>query len=194
MIEQEKLNIYLKMFQGLKAEDLQEIAPFVKKKSLKKEEIYIKEGERRKKVAYIKSGLIRIFAVKENGVEVTVLLRREDQFVASHHAVILEEPSIYYFQALEPTDLLEVDHDEIQKVLAQNPKFERIRQYFLKQMLAQALTQIESFILLSPEERYKEFLNKNADLLNRVPIKYIANLLGITPVSLSRIRKRIANS
>ncbi|MBK8659738.1 MAG: hypothetical protein IPN22_12925 [Bacteroidetes bacterium] len=47
-------------------------------------------------------------------------------------------------------------------------------------------------MLLSPEERYLKFIQKYPDLLNRVPNKYIANVLGITPVSLSRIRKRIS--
>ncbi len=193
MLEKEKLEVYLKIFKGLKAEDLQKVAPFAKAKSLKKEEVYIKEGEQKKKVAYIKSGLIRVFAVKENGVEVTILLRKEDQFVASHHVLILEEPSRYYYQALEPTELLEFEFDEIEKVLVQNPKFGKVRIYFLRQTLAESLNQLETFVLLSPEERYKEFINKNPDLLNRVPNKYIANLLGITPVSLSRIRKRIAD-
>lgn len=50
----------------------------------------------------------------------------------------------------------------------------------------------ESFILYSAEERYLNFVKNNPDIVNRVPGKYIANVLGITPVSLSRIRKRIA--
>lgn len=191
MIEQEKMNLYLKIFKGLKVEDLEEIIPLVRSKILEKNAIYIKEGDRRKKVAYIKSGLIRSYAVKDDGTELTILLRWEDQFVASHHVIILEAPARYYYQALEPTELLEIDYDEMELVLAKKPQFVIIRQYFLRKMLAEALNKIETFILLSPEERYKEFLDNQSDLLNRVSNKYIANMLGITPVSLSRIRKRI---
>ena len=52
---------------------------------------------------------------------------------------------------------------------------------------------LKSFVLLNPEERYLDFIKKNPSLVNRVPGKYIANVLGITPVSLSRIRARVVN-
>ena len=58
-------------------------------------------------------------------------------------------------------------------------------------MLADSLKIMESFVTQSPEERYRELIAERFDLINRVPDKYIASMLGITPVSLSRIRKRM---
>ena len=54
------------------------------------------------------------------------------------------------------------------------------------------MNRLEAFVLLTPEERYQELISSNPTLINRVPDKYIANIIGITPVSLSRIRKRLA--
>ena len=62
---------------------------------------------------------------------------------------------------------------------------------FQKEMKA-AYRRIDAFVMLSPEERYLQFVENNPDMINRVHNKYIANMLGITPVSLSRIRKRIS--
>lgn len=53
------------------------------------------------------------------------------------------------------------------------------------------MNRLEAFVLLSPEERYREIITSNPSLINRVPDKYLANIIGITPVSLSRIRKRL---
>jgi FixJ family two-component response regulator len=59
-------------------------------------------------------------------------------------------------------------------------------------MLAQSMDRIESFVLLSPEERYRQLVEQKPNIVNRVPNKYIATFLGITPVSLSRLRRRMA--
>lgn len=58
--------------------------------------------------------------------------------------------------------------------------------------MKQIFGRVDSFVLLSPEERYKKYVKDFPEIVNRVPDKHIANVLRITPVSLSRIRKRIA--
>ena len=73
-------------------------------------------------------------------------------------------------------------------------EMEAKRLAMLHKQLYTAKERIESFVLLSPLERYQQFVRKYPSLNNRVPDKYIANVLGITPVSLSRIRKRIATA
>jgi DNA-directed RNA polymerase subunit F len=59
--------------------------------------------------------------------------------------------------------------------------------------MRQAFQRVESFVFLSPEERYQKYVEDHPNIINRAPDKYIANILGITPVSLSRIRSRIAS-
>jgi hypothetical protein len=62
----------------------------------------------------------------------------------------------------------------------------------LRKFLLEAKERIESFVLFTPEQRYVKYIEDFPDMYNRVPDKYIAHVLGITPVSLSRIRKRIS--
>ena len=105
---------------------------------------------------------------------------------------LLNEPSRYYLQAIEPTEMLVMELKTMREIVHGHPKYEAGLRFFLSDSLLQAVQLIDDFILLSPEERYLKFVKEHPNLLNRVPNKYIANILGITPVSLSRIRKRIA--
>ena len=111
--------------------------------------------------------------------------------VASADVIFFNQPSGLFFQALEPTQLIYIDYDMLQQIISDNPKLEANRKYILQNVLKEALQRVDSFVLCSPEERYLNFIKGNPDIVNRVPDKYIANVLGITPVSLSRIRKRI---
>lgn len=193
MLDTEKLNYYLGIFKNLEMKDLAAIFNLVKIKKLKAGEILIKQGEYYKKLSYIKKGLIRAYLIKNNGDEITTFIRWEDQFVTSHDSVLFDETSRFMYQAIENTILFEVDYDILQDFIAKNPKLELGRVHFLRKMYGESILTIETFILLTPEERYLKFIKDKPNIINRVPSKYIANLLGITPVSLSRIRGRIAN-
>jgi len=159
--------------------------------SIDAHEIYIREGETNRKVAFIEQGIIRAYAIKDRGDESTLFLRWEGQIIASHDCIIHGKPSRFIYQALEPATLLEIDYDALEKTLKIHPGYEPLRNFFLMQMLSDSLKSIESFVTQSPEERYRSLIAERIDLVNRVPDKYIASMLGITPVSLSRIRRRI---
>ncbi|RCH55597.1 Crp/Fnr family transcriptional regulator [Mucilaginibacter hurinus] len=191
MIDPEKIRLYLSLFKDLKLSDLMQLISMAKTLHLAAGETYIKEGTLTSKLAYIKKGLIRGYTVKENGEEATILIRWEDQFAASHDNIILRRPSRLTYQAVEDTTLLELDYDAAQKIFDKNPRFAEARNFFILNMLADSLARVEAFILLTPEERYKRLLKDKPAVVERIPDKYIATMLGITPVSLSRIRKRI---
>lgn len=158
---------------------------------LEANEIYIREGDTERRLAFIEQGIMRAYIIKDNGDEATLFLRWEEQFIASHDTIINRQPSRFIYRALEPTTLLEMDYDVLEAVLKTHPEYEPLRNFFLMRMLSESLKMMESFVTLSPEERYRNLLTERFDLVNRVPDKYIASMLGITPVSLSRIRKRI---
>lgn len=191
MLDEEKITHYLDFF-GLEAEELMALFSLAKEKILKEGEVYIKEGSTTGKLAYIKSGLIRCFLLGENGEESTVLLRWEDQFFTAYDTVFFKQASRFTYQAMEHTVLLEADYQVFMDFLNTKPKFGRAKDYFLISMLAETMERVESFVLLSPEERYLSLLKDKPNIVQRCPDKHIATLLGITPVSLSRIRKRLA--
>ncbi|MEL6673722.1 MAG: Crp/Fnr family transcriptional regulator [Bacteroidota bacterium] len=156
------------------------------------QEYLMEEGSQSRMVYLIREGLIRTFFVNDKGDEITNSLRWQNQVYTNTDVVLFDRPSRFYVQALEPTKTFTMDYDKLQLIIDRNPKFEKNRKHILLDILKQSLEQSESFILLTPEERYQRFVRNRPDIINRVPGKYIANILGITPVSLSRIRKRIA--
>lgn len=192
MIDVSQLAFYTRIFKGLRLEDVNDVMGLFKFVHLQPGEVFLKEGTTRKYIGYIKKGLIRSYIINDKGDDITFLLLSENQIVASHDIILLNQPSRYCYEALEVTEILQIDFHLIQTVLQRNPKLDESRKEFLHQMLRDSLTHLESFVLLSPEERYINFVKSNPDIVNRVPDKYIAHVLGITPVSLSRIRKRIA--
>ena len=194
MLSPEDIKFYLSIFKGLSLADLTELFAMAHTRRVAAGGIYIDEGATGKKLGLIRKGLIRAYAIKENGDDITLMLRWENQFVASHDNIILNQPSRFIYQALEDTVLMELDYGRIEKLLDHNPKLSSHRNVFLLSMLAEALERMESFVLLTPEERYLQLLTDKPDIFNRVHNKYLATLLGITPVSLSRIRKRIAQT
>jgi CRP-like cAMP-binding protein len=192
MLSSEDIQFYLGIFKGLSLSDLHQLFTMAHTRRLKAGDVYIAEGSTASRLGFIRKGLIRAYTIKSNGDDVTLMLRWENQFVASHDVIILNQPSRFIYQALEDTVLMELDYHRIEKLLDNNPKLSSHRNIFLLRMLAEALERMESFVLLTPEERYLQLMKDKPDIFNRVHNKYLATLLGITPVSLSRIRKRIA--
>lgn len=192
MIAHEKLLFFTGLLQDVSAEDVAKLFEKAAIRRLAAGEVYIPRYAINRKLAYIEQGIMRAFTLKENGDEATLLLRWEDQFVGSHDAILLNRPSNYTYQALEETAILEIEYCEVEQIMAEKPEYEPIRNHVLMSMLSASLQIMEDFILLNPEERYRKLIAEKLDIVNRVPDKYIASMLGITPVSLSRIRKRIA--
>jgi CRP-like cAMP-binding protein len=162
-------------------------------RSIKKGEILIPEGATNKDVYFIRKGLIRSYASDDMEDEITFQLYPEYHAIINLHSLLFNEPSKFSYQALEDTKIYAVDYDSFIEMTSKNPKLLEINRLYLgRTAMKQAFQRVESFVFLSPEERYKKYVKDYPNVINRAPDKYIANVLGITPVSLSRIRKRIA--
>jgi CRP-like cAMP-binding protein len=162
-------------------------------KTFEKGEIVINEGDIINNVYYIRKGLVRSYLINNKCEEITFQLFTEKQLFGNVHTILFNEPSKFTFETLEKTKVYFTDlktfHDlsnaNSDLLINDNGNFGR-------QILKQAFQRIDSFVFLSPEKRYQQYLKDYPNIINRVPDKYIANVLGITPVSLSRIRQRIS--
>lgn len=180
-----------KKYDFLQFDDLVRLMSIGKVQQLAKNEHFIKEGDVSKKVGFILKGLIRFYHLKD-GEEYNLIFKHEYQMVSSFESIVLNLPSTYSFEALEDTTLLVYDYDKMEELFAKYPKLERFGRYFIQHELARAVRIFETHLFLSPEARYLKFMEEYAHLMNRVSLKHLASFLGVTPVSLSRIRKRVA--
>ena len=163
-------------------------------KSIKKGETVIQQGAIQKDLFLIRNGLIRSYQTNEKGEEITFQLFPEYHVFGNVHSILFNEPSKFYFEALEPSKLYAMDYDSFFQMASKNPQiFEINSQYLAKLVIRQAFQRVESFVFLSPEERYLKYMKSYPGVINRAADKHIAHVLGITPVSLSRIKGRITS-
>ncbi len=193
MIDFDQIKILYQLGRNLTLADARILMNASQPKSYAVGDHLIKEGAVKKEVFFIKKGLVRGYRVNDKGIEITGLVRREYQIVVSVNVILFDQPSESYYQALEPTEVFCMDYDTIQNIVAKYPKLEANRRFILLNLIKELSYRVLSVVFKSPEERYLDFVKKNPNIINRVHDKYIANILGITPVSLSRIRKRIAS-
>lgn len=189
----EQIKKVYRLARNLTLADVKVLLDAAQVKSYAVGEFLIKEGSIQKQVFFIKKGLIRAYKINDKGVEITGLIRCEHQVVASVDVILFDQPSQLYYQALEPTEVFCLDYDVIQTIVSKHPKLEDNRRLILLNLIKELSYRVQSFVFQSPEERYLDFIKENPNITNRVHDKYIANILGVTPVSLSRIRKRIAS-
>jgi CRP-like cAMP-binding protein len=166
---------------------------FATSKVIAASEIYIPEGKIFKKIIYIKKGILRIFFVTASGEEKTFFFRWEGQIAAIPECIFDNQPTRQTWQALEDCELMEIDFDIVEKLSANNISLIKIRLGFAEKMFLDALKRVESFVMDKPEERYQKLIIQKPEIIKRVADKHIASFIGVTPVSLSRIRKRLAS-
>ena len=193
ILDFKKLKAIYKIGKDLSLSDILIVVNAAKKKSYDIGEHLVKEGDIRKEVFFIRKGLIRAYQINSKGEEITTGFFAENDFFCSPFNIFFNEPAQNYFVALERTTVFLMDYDKLDALIAKYPQLEANRKLFYNVGIKEMINRIRSFILLTPEERYLDFVQKKPGLVNRVPDKFIAHALGITPVSLSRIRKRIAD-
>ena len=191
MIDLERIKALYKLGSTLQMKDVTRLVSAASLRTYQPKEFLIEAGETRKRAFFIQKGLVRVFMLMESGVEKTLSLQVEPSIIASPDLYLHDQPSRFYFQALESTTTFSLDDDILQSIITNIDGYEQHRKNIHLRMLKEAQTRIESFVLYSPEERYLQYVKEHPEIMRRAPDKYIANVLGITPVSLSRIRARV---
>jgi CRP/FNR family transcriptional regulator, anaerobic regulatory protein len=159
-------------------------------KSYSKNEVFFKEGNIATSIYFVVEGCVRLFYNVE-GNEKTAFFYTEGKFFCANESFVKNTTARENFQALENTTIMSIHKSFDIKLLKKFPNFEMIERYALLDELITNNRIIESFVSNSPQERYIELLKTNKEIFQRVHQQYIASYLGISPESLSRIRKRI---
>ncbi|OBR95109.1 cyclic nucleotide-binding domain protein [Clostridium ragsdalei P11] len=162
-----------------------------KPKVLKKDMFFLQEGEKSTEIGFIIKGVFRSYYIDKSGNDVTKYFYAEGGILFSYAAYLSQKESMYCIQALEDSEILVVKISNFEKIVEGNYQL----LLFYKKMIDKVLVIKEehaiSFKLLDSVKRYKQFLDTYPDLEERVKQCYIASYLGITPVSLSRIRRKL---
>ncbi len=156
---------------------------------LKRKNYLLKEGMICDFVAFLNSGVIRHYHIKE-GNEITCDITLQHNFITDFKSLTQNIPTKYNFQILKDAELFVINKNDLLRLYAENRNIESFGRIMAEQVAQRTIEIAMSLSSDKPEERVEKLLKQRPDLFQEVPQRYLANLLGISPESLSRIRGR----
>jgi CRP-like cAMP-binding protein len=179
----------MESFAPLSDADFQQMAGIMHEKHCNRGEVLLREGRVCNKYYFIFKGSIRRYGL-ENGREINVKFYFEDDIACDFTSFRNEEPSPFYFIAMESSIVYYTTKTEAIPVLSNGATFERFLFRFFQQSFLKEEEHSNNFKLMSPEERYHFLFEHNPEYLQRIPLVHLASYLGISRETLTRIRQR----
>jgi CRP-like cAMP-binding protein len=183
---------HLKEKGGLSPEEITKIEPFIKTIKVAKGDFLLRQGDICSHFFFVEQGLLRFYALNEEGKENILQFATENWIVSDRGSVYFKEPSTYYIDAFEDTLLVMIDAVFVDKVTQVNSNYRKQNELLLQNHIRHLYKRVSMLLGASAKSRYLAFVNMYPDIMLRVPQWMIASYLGITPESLSRVRKALA--
>lgn len=184
------LTLFLNNLADLPVEEAQKLYQIGKIKSLEKGGYFIRAGEIPKSFAFVSSGLFRYVYIDEDARQFTKGFMPEFNILSSYSAMIQKTPSWFFIEALEDSVIIEFSYLQWLKLKETSYCWDRFLIAMLEMGYTTKETRERELLLLDAETRYRIFQERYPTLEHRVKQHMIASYLGITPESLSRIRKK----
>jgi len=162
-------------------------------KKLKKKRFLLGEGDVCKHIAFVEKGLLRAYIIDEKGSEHILQFALEGWWIADLSSFLTGEPSRYYIEALEDTELLLLSYPARDILLEKIPAFERFFRILIENNLIVTQRRLIASFSDTAEEKYQKLVQRFPYILQRVPLHMIAAYLGITRETLSRVRTQLAS-
>ena len=161
-------------------------------KKLRKKQYLLQDGDTAKNIAFVGKGLLRSYTVDDNGVEHILDFAPEGWFISDLYSFLTGESSIYNIDAIEDSELVLISKASHELLLKEIPKYLNLSYEMILESFVDLQRRTNSQKAESIEIQYECFMQNNKQIINRIPQYMIASFLGLTPETLSRIRKRMA--
>jgi CRP-like cAMP-binding protein len=184
------MNQLQELFPYLNEDDMVTLKSISKVKNLPKKEAIVKTGIYSPDFYFIKKGIIRGYYITEEGVEKTIFIGNEGLFGGAPESILKNKPTKYYFEAVTEVDLLIFNIHELEEVAKQYENIFKLYTAALKIIISTLLERVEELTSSTPEERFLNLHKTRPLVIDKALKKQIANFLGISPNSLSRIISR----
>lgn len=161
---------------------------------ISKGDYFVKNGDLSKTIGFIVSGLFRYFYSDKNGIEYTKYFASENNFVISYSSLLLSRPSRFSIEALENSEILCIRYSDWLNLVDGNICWQIVTRKVIEKVYVIKEIRESELLLEDAQSRYKNFMESYPGLNKRIKQYHIASYLGISPVSLSRIRKNFSNN
>lgn len=182
---------YMTRFTTLNENEQKAILEELQIEEHKKGTLLLRQGDISTTCYFVLKGCVRQYSIDEMGKEVTSNFYTEEQAISNFNHHKQNKSSPYSLMCLEDCILVVGDLDIEKEMYIKYTQLETMTRKVIEQNFGQVQDELAEYIASSPEERFKALLRKRPHLIDRVPQHQLASFLGITPESLSRIKKRI---
>ncbi len=176
----------------LTPEEQEKIKTFLTPKKLRKKQYLLQEGDVCRHIAFVEKGALKSYIIDEDGTEYITQFALEGWTIADLYSFLTEEPATYHIDALEDTELVLISKAAHEKLLKELPAYETYIRLQITGAYIALQRRLTSVISLSLEERYSNLSAMYPTIVERVPQHMIASYMGMTPETLSRVRRRIS--
>lgn len=185
-----ELSQYISAYFETKEEYSDKIASLFVEEKINRNEFHTKFGSRHGKLSFVKSGYLRIYRQTDKK-EITQWISSPGEFTTDLGCIMFEQTARWNIQALTDCELYTLDYSNYIAIKERIPNWAEIEKLFLAKCFMTIEDRIFSFISMSSEERYFYLQQTKPELFMQVPQQYLASMLGMTPETFSRIRKKI---
>ena len=168
------------------------LLPVIKVRRFGKKEVITKAGEVENNFNFIVTGLARKY-YRKNHHEINTQISFEGQMLLSQESFHSRLPSEYFIETIEPTTVVTITHDDLEKVYASSHHMEHLARLLITYAMVIKDRWQMQLVKMTPRERFLNFVTRNPELLQRVPQKFLASYLNIKPETFSRFKHLIRN-
>lgn len=190
MSQQEQITIFKHTYPFLTDADIEALFTIGHYQLLKNKAKIIKAGQSPPFIFFILKGMVRGYFINQKGEEKNVFLRPEHTISGAPDTLFNRQATKYTFETILETHLLFFPSEKLQQLMTTHPNISKLYIAGLQENIQTLIFRVELLIDKLPEERYEELLKRSPQFFQKAFNKHIANYLGITAVSLSRIIKR----
>jgi len=182
---------YLLQKISLSDDDWSVIAAACTIRKLRKHQYLLQEGEYWKYHAFVAEGCLRRYTIDNNGIEHIIQFSPENWWAGDRKSLMENTATLYNIDAVEASTVILFRDEDFQQLCARLPVFNNLVNHILQRSLNASQERIQVVISMTAEEKYLNFITSFPQLNNRIPRHMLASFLGITPESLSRIKKKL---
>jgi CRP-like cAMP-binding protein len=187
-----ELENYINTYFGINPAHLKAMADLFEVTTLNKEEYFTQVGKQARHLSFIRSGYLRVFNYSD-GKEVTQWLASPGEFIADLSSLVFSTPARWNIQALTDCEFYTLKRENYQRLGEVVPQWNELEKLFIAKCFLTLEDRVYTFLSMTAEERFMHLFQQKQELFNQVPLQYIASMLGMTPETLSRIRKKLTS-
>ncbi len=181
---------HIKKFVELSETEEQILINSTKSQSFRKKENLLSNGQACRSLYFVEKGCLRMFFINSKAAEQITQFALEGWWLTDHYSFIENQPSEYYIQAIEASQVISIDIKVFDELLNDLPQLERYFRIIMQKNLAASQLRTKYLYEMSKEEFYHHFSTSFPDFVQRVPQYMVASYLGLTPEYVSELRKR----